>query len=449
MSVFQPSLFQPSTEVSIKLNEDHELVRLSNLIDWFELTRLTMNIRDAKRLSTGPQPKYRQLLGALALMSTKKMTYREAEDLIEHYAPARYLCDLMDSDMKLDHVTIHDFTKMLGGDGVSKINAKILLKAKECGLLDSSVLMSDTTAQEAMIPFPTEVGLMSRFSQLVQKAVSKLGGKFKGMKSGLKTTVKKVKELVRNTHLFAKGKEQKGKVGRKIFHTVKKIQSELSSILASGQKLTSKSGIELQRLMEVMDRLMPQIWHFLKTGYVANKKIIHLQMSELYAIVRGKAGKSVEFGRKWGISRIGGGFIHGFLMGDGQHASDKVFCLEAIKQHQRVFQEAPKTYGFDRGGYSSSNIKKAKKLGVKHVGIAPTGKTPWAVSESMRKKIARERAQVEGNIGVIKSSRYGFNKPNAKSTAAMDWCGQRSILGFNMRKLTREMMKSHAKLVMN
>jgi len=43
---------------------------------------------------------------------------------------------------------------------------------------------------------------------------------------------------------------------------------------------------------------MPQILHFFTTGFVASKKIIHLQMSDLYSIVRGKAGKRVEFGLK-------------------------------------------------------------------------------------------------------------------------------------------------------
>ena len=163
-------------------------------------------------------------------------------------------------------------------------------------------------------------------------------------------------------------------------------------------------------------------------------------MTELYSIVRGKAGKKVEFGLKWGISRIGGGFLQGFLLQDGRHASDQKFCIEALKQHHLYFGAPPKTYGFDRGGYSAATIKKAKKLGVKNVGIAPTGKASWSVSESMRKKIVRERAQVEGGIGAIKSSRYGFNKPNAKSIQSMAWCGQRSILGFNMRKLTRQMV---------
>lgn len=438
MSVFQRSLFEQSTNVKISLSEDHELVRLTGLINWMELETIARTVRDGKKAPSGPQPKYRALVGAVALMSTKKMTYREAEDLIAHYAPARYLCDLMDSDWHLDHVTIFDFTQMLGGEGVAKLNESILIKAKDCGFLDSSVTMSDTTAQEAMIPYPTEVGLMSRFSQLAQRAAGQLGGKFQGMKKSLKETVKKVKELVRNSHLFAKGREQKAKVGRKIYHTVKKLQQELGSLLACGQKLTSKPGKELTRLVEVMSRLLPQSWHFIKTGFVARKKIIHLQMSELYSIVRGKAGKNVEFGRKWGISRVGGGFLQGFLYAGGEHVSDKQFCMEAIKQHQKIFGDAPQIYGFDRGGYSAANIKNAKKLGVKHVGIAPTGKAPWAVSESMRKKIVRERAQVEGGIGTIKSSRYGFNKPNAKSTAAMDWCGQRAILGFNMRKLTRE-----------
>ena len=438
MSLFQPSLFEQSTRVKIALKEDHELVILTGLINWMDLTNLAMTIRDSKKAVSGRQPRYRALLGAVALMATRKMTYREAEDLIAHYAPARYLCDLMDSDLYLDHVTIFDFTKMLGDAGLAQINERILLKAKECGILDPSKMMSDTTAQEAMIPYPTEVGLMSRFGQLVQKAVSKLGGKFRDVKGSVKGQVQKIKELVRNSHLFAKGKDQKAKVGRKIYHKVKNLHEELEALLTKGSKLTSKSGQELTKLVTLMDTLLPQILHFLKTGLVARKKVIHLQMSQLYSIVRGKAGKKVEFGLKWGVNRIGGGFLQGFLLSGGQHASDQKFCLESIKHHQRSFGKSPKIFGFDRGGYSASNIKKAKKLGVKHVGIAPTGRTSWSVSETMRKKIVRERARVEGGIGSIKSSRYGFNKPNAKSTAAMAWCGQRAILGFNMRKLARE-----------
>lgn len=444
MSLFQPTLFEQSTKVRISLNEQHELVKLSHLINWTTLITLAATIRDGKiKKSSGPIPQYRALLGVIALMAMKNMTYREAEDMVTHYAPARYLCDLMDSDRSLDHVTIFDFMAMLGPEGVEKINAEILKIAQSHGFVDTSILMSDTTAQEAMIPYPTEVGLMSRYMQIVQKSVGKLGGKFLGVKGLLKEQVAKVKGLVRNSHLFAKGKDQKAKVGRKIYHTVKQVHTEISALLKSGYKLSSRAGKQLTEVSGVMERLLPQMLYFLKTGFVANKKIIHLQMSELYSIVRGKAGKQTEFGLKWAINRIGGGFLQGFLLAGGKHASDQKFCIEAIRQHQKSFGKPPEVFGFDRGGYSKTNVKKARKLGVKHVGIAPKGKASWAVSDKMADKIRRARAQVEGSIGTIKAPIYGFNKPNARSTSAMARCGQRSILGFNMRKLVKEWSTIH------
>lgn len=94
-------------------------------------------------------------------------------------------------------------------------------------------------------------------------------------------------------------------------------------------KTSRQEFMELERLGQVMGKLLPQILYFLETGFVAAKKIIHLQMSELYSIVRGKSGKSVEFGLKWGINQISG-FAMGFLMSSG-NASDKKFCIKSVE----------------------------------------------------------------------------------------------------------------------
>jgi len=77
-------------------------------------------------------------------------------------------------------------------------------------------------------------------------------------------------------------------------------------------------------------------------------------------------------------------------------------------------------------------------MGIKYIGVAPKGKTPWEISKTKQELVKRERAQVEGSIGTIKSQSYGFNKPNVRSIAAMESCGHRSILGFNLRKLIKE-----------
>jgi hypothetical protein len=50
-------------------------------------------------------------------------------------------------------------------------------------------------------------------------------------------------------------------------------------------------------------------------------------------------------------------------------------------------------------------------------------------------------AQVEGSIGTIKSNKYGFNRPAARSAAMMGVCGQRAVLGLNLTKLLRGVAK--------
>ena len=427
-----------SKNTAIAISDQHELVVLTDSTDWPDLILTAHHIRASKvRVDCGPQPRYRELLGAVMLMAVRSITFRQAEDLIAHYAPARYLCGLMDSTWRPDHVTIFEFTQMMGPEGMDTLNRKALLQAQATGILDPRRMMSDTTAQEAMIPYPNEVGLMKRFAELTLRNVRKVGGKFKGLKSEVKKIVSKVKGLARRSHLFAKTKEAKSKIGKKLYHTTRDLQKLLDAAISEGYGCRTKAGKELERLSGVMARLMPQILHFLNTGFVAPKKIIHLQASKLYSIVRGKAGKSVEFGLKWGINRIDG-FVLGFLINGGEHMSDQKFCIQAIKEHIQLFGKAPKTYGFDRGGYSKPNINRAKKLGVKNVGIAPLGKAPWAVSEAKAERIRCERAQVEATIGTAKSKKYGFNKPDAKSIRAMETYGHRSFLGMNLIKMVRE-----------
>lgn len=438
MSLFQEPLFPPSMKTEISINESHPLVKITEIIEWSILIQLAMKLRAQRgKKDTGPKTRFRALLGAVVLMAMRKVDFRQAEDLITNYAPARYLCGLMETDMTIDHVTIFDFTKMLGSEGVEEINKKVLAIAEDYELINTKEMMSDTTAQEAMIPYPNEVGLMNRFMDLVKKGVGRLGGKFNSIKKDVEETWEKVKGLVRNSHLFAKTKEEKRKVAKKLYHVIEDIHLKIKNLLSQGSKLTSKAGRELTELINVMETLLPQMFHFIETGFVANKKIIHLQMDKLYAIVRGKAGKNVEFGLKWGINRIAGGFLQGFLMKNEAHCSDKKFCIEAVKKHIETFGHIPDTFGFDRGGYSKANIKQLKKMKVKNIGVAPTGKAPWSVPESLEGHIKRERALVEASIGTIKHMKYGFNKPDAKSKEAMVTYGHRAILGFNMNKLVR------------
>ena len=250
------SLFSKPNAATIPVQKNHELVMLADSLPWRNMITVAMKRRETVRKTlTGPEPRYRPLLGAMALMAVKGVNSREAEDLIRNYVPARYLCDLLDSSIDLDHVSIFEFSQMIGPQGMEALNQPILACATELGLCDPSHLMADTTAQEARIPYPTEAGLMSRFMSIIGKTAGKLRGKFDGAKGEIKEATEKVKGLLRNAHLFAKGRDQKKKIEKKMYHTVKSIQIKLAEIIAAGANIKSKAGQEIVKINGVMEKL--------------------------------------------------------------------------------------------------------------------------------------------------------------------------------------------------
>ena len=98
----QRDLFPRSKRPSIRIADNHRLVHMTDTLDWTELEERAQQIRAQKlKNGAGRPPHLRVLLGAMLLMATRRLTYREAEDLIQYYAPARYLCGLTETEWTL------------------------------------------------------------------------------------------------------------------------------------------------------------------------------------------------------------------------------------------------------------------------------------------------------------------------------------------------------------
>jgi len=443
----QPDLLPRSKRPTISIAEDHKLVQLTDTLDWTEMEDRAQQIRSSKlKNAAGRPPHLRASLGAMLLMAARKLTYREAEDLIRYYAPARFLCGLTETEWTPDFTTIQDFTELMGEEGIKLINQYVVQRAVKEKLADPKTLVADTTAQEASVPYPHEMGLMSGFLTSVASAARKVGRGLKGFVQQTGSQFKAARQKAREYRLFAKTKEGKGRAMRQMVSIVEKLNDHLGKALgeAAAQRATlHKYGIvaktRLVQLQDTMSKLLPQIRYWIRTGYVASDKIISLHIPQLYSIVRGKVGKTVEFGLSWGIRRLAGGYLLATLAQDRRELQDTKFALRAVEEHIALFGQAPRAYAYDRGGYSTQNVSALKKLGVKDVGLAPRGRTPWSVRGEVRERLVAERALVEAGIGTIKSPKYGFNRPSARSAAMMGACGQRAVLGFNSTKLVREL----------
>lgn len=446
----QPELFPRSMRPTIPLDENHRLVQLALEIDWTELECRAEVIRGSKlKNGAGRPPHLRALLGAMVLRATRYMPYRVLEDHIRYYAPARYLCGLTETPWSPDHRTIHDFIELMGEEGARMINEYVVEEAVAEKLADPSVLVADLTAQEAAIPYPNEMGLLSGFIGAVGSTAKKAGSVLKGFAQSVSAKLRAAKRKVREYRLFAKSKEQKDKVLAEMVDIVEAVQTKLGKAVDAVQSMPGRvrkygkvAQAKVVALHEAMDTLLPQIRHWLKTGHVAAGKLISLQMPELYSIVRGKVGKSVEFGLTWGIRRLRGGYLLATLASSKSDLTDASFAVSAVDEHIALFGRAPRGYAYDRAGWSEDNVASLKEKGVRDVGLAPRGKAKWRVSGRTKKKLISERAQVEAGIGTIKCSKYGFNRPAVHSTEMMGACGQLAVLGFNLNKLVRELAKS-------
>jgi molybdopterin converting factor small subunit len=443
----QPDLIPRSKNPTIPIAADHRLVQMTDTVDWSEMEQQAQQIRSAKlKNAAGRPPHLRALLGAMLLMAIRKLSYRETEDLIRYYAPARYLCGLTETEWTPDFTTIQDFTELMGEEGIKLINQYVVELAVKQKLADPRTLVADTTAQEAAVPHPNEMGLMASFLTSVAAASRKVGRALKGFVDKTATQFQTATQKVREYRLFAKTTESKKRVMAQMTSIVEKLNEHLGTALAAPAAQRGTLGkyaivakTKLVHLQQTMGKLLPQIRYWLRTGMVASGKIISLHIPQLYSIVRGKVGKKVEFGLSWGIRRLRGGYVLATLAKDRRELQDTKFALRAVRDHIALFGKAPRAYAYDRGGYSAENVSTLKGLGVKEVGLAPRGRTRWAVSEPVRDRLVKERALVEAGIGTIKSPRYGFNRPAARSQAMMGACGQRAVLGFNTNKLVREL----------
>lgn len=209
-----------------------------------------------------------------------------------------------------------------------------------------------------------------------------------------------------------------------------------------GPDRVQKSACQkLLRMKQVAETLIPQIVQWMSTGVVAKGKIVHAGITQARAIVRNKVGKKVEFGLKYLINRLGGGYVFGKLV--AANSDERKMPLETLSSYREVVGKAatPEWISYDRGGWSEPGVKKLAKAGIKKIGIEPKGKADWLIAEEDQKRVKSERGKMEGSIGTLKSEKYGFNKPKERKWEMIQAAGQRSRVSLNLNKLMRDLVK--------
>jgi hypothetical protein len=437
--------------VSIAVNSTHPLLQLRRALPWEALCEvMTRHWRRAgKNTDGGPGLPWDVALYVplVVLMLVKNLNSREMEAYLAENVVARVFIGRQgDPTPQIrDHSNIARAYTALGKDGVDEVNALILHVAKDSGFADVGLLSSDTTAQELPIGYPNEPGILRGLAQRCGRALVKLqkSGVY-GVDSAL-AQVETIRRSVKEHHLFAQGKTEKRQVLTRLLTEVGQLMVQTRLLIKRlgerHERVTHNAITTLTTMHEVARRLVPQIVQWITTGVVAQGKIIHAGLTQARAIVRNKAGKKVEFGVPYLLSRLGGGYIFGTLIRG--IVDESTMPLQALAGYRAIFgpHATPELLVYDRGGDATATLKALAHEGVTQIGIQPKGQRAWHVAEDVRQTVRSERGKTEGIIGTLKTAKYGFNKPKERLWQTLEMAGSRSLLSFNLNKLMRDLVR--------
>jgi len=437
--------------VSIYVDYNHPLLQLKRALPWEALFEvMTCHGRRAgKNIDGRPGLPWDVALYVplVVLMVVQNLNTREMEAYVSENVVARVFIGRQDTSRAQirDHSNIARAYAALGKDGIEEVNALLLHIAQDLGFADISILSSDTTAQELPIGYPNEPSILRGVAQRCGRALAQLKTHGVWGVDAALTQVQTILRSVKEHHLFAKGTQEKRQV-------LTRLLTEVGQLMVQTRLLVKRLGerrehvihnaiTTLTTMHEVVKRLVPQIVQWITTGVVAQGKILHAGLPQARAIVRNKAGKHVEFGLPYLLSRLGGGYLFGTLIRGGLDESK--MPLQALAGYRAIFgaQATPALVVYDRGGYAATTLRALTDQGVKKIGIQPKGQGAWHVAEAVRETVRSERGKTEGIIGTLKTDKYGFNKPKERLWQTLEMAGPRSILSFNLNKLMRDLRR--------
>jgi hypothetical protein len=268
----------------------------------------------------------------------KKFDSRQMEHYLAENVVARvFLSRQADPTPPIrDHSSIARALEAWGAEGVEQVNHLIVQQAERYGFADPALVSGDTTAQEWPIGYPNEPRILRGLAQRCLRGLVRLS--HQGV-AALEETIQQAKAVLKSVkqyHLFTKQKKEKDLLLRRIIEQTQELIRGASGVVETVRQSTDRvqnsACQKLLRMKQVAETLIPQIMQWMSTGVVAKGKILQAGITQARAIVRNKVGKKVEFGLKYLVNRIGGGYVFGKLV--AANSDERKMPLETLSSYR-------------------------------------------------------------------------------------------------------------------
>jgi transposase, IS5 family len=416
----QRDLFEPLLKDFI--NMSHELVLLSDKIDWKYFEEAFSSYYS----NTGqPAMPIRLMVGSLML---KRIYNLSDERLCEAWTRDPYM-QYFCGEAKFKHQFPCDpsdfvhFRHRIGEEGVEKIFTYSVhlfgQAAKE------KVNLSDTTVGENNTTFPTDAKLAKKIIDKCNEIADKED--IVQRQSYVRTS----KQLVRETHNRKHPKRRK---------KAKKADRKLKTI--AGRLLRELERKLPVHLLEKYQEEFELYYQILNQKRTDKNKIYSIHKPFTSCIAKGKAHKQYEFGTKIGLNTTFKTLIITAIKSFEGNPHDSKTMEPLLEQMEKNISHTPDEIIYDRGG---KGLKEVGKTKISTPDYRPL-KRDTEYQKRVKKKKFRRRAAIEPVIGHLKTD-FRMNQNYLSGDNSPQINAFLAATGWNLKKMMKQLKEEFEKSI--
>ena len=298
-----------------------------------------------------------QLLRALIVMFLEGQSYRDAVILIEN---SEFLHHFVRLGIKpaMDFTFLNRAFSSLSATTMEKMNAILTGYAISEEMISSEKQRMDTTVYETNIHYPNDSSLLWDSFRTLARLVSMIQNELPTLDLQHRFHIDKVKKLA--TFIARNASSKRKKTQREVKRQYATLIKRVRWIHGVGQQVCKKAFAagytvsELSHYLPLVAQIVEQAHRRIIQGekVPSDEKLYSLFEEHTELIVRGKAGKPIEFGHKILVAQTGEKYIHHYNVMK-KRIEDKELLLPAIEAHKEMFGEYPHVLSTDKGFYES------------------------------------------------------------------------------------------------
>ena len=444
----QISLSDFKQPVGMNLKESNRWVKKAQTIPWPEIEKRYAALF-TNRKGNVAKP-LRLALGACIIQAEYGYSDEETALQIQENPYLQYFCGYAgydDSKLPFDPSLMVYFRKRLTPEVLGEINEMILRDAAKTaerkndddndddGSGNSGTLTIDATCAPSNIRYPQDVSLLNEARENAEKLLDVLHDPADGKKPRNYRKCAR-KNYLKYTRSRKHSAQQTRAAIRKQLNYLKRDLESVDAKLALGKQLTGRQAERLDTLRKIYEQ---QKYMYDNKVHSVPDRIVSVSQPFIRPIVRGKAGKPVEFGAKLDISVVNGWTRLEYCSFD---AYSEASNLQEIAEH---FYEReghyPKRILADKIYRNRDNLAYCKEHHIRLSGPALGRPKKDAVSDKRQAHIDEcERVEVERCFSLAKR-KCGMGLVTAKLQETAAHVIAMSIVVLNLRRLQRAFLR--------